>query len=65
MWYADSGGHLHNKNRPVSYKQHEVTYALKRYCSSFQYTEMCGMPASWAAQHIIMCLDLRSLFKLL
>ena len=34
MWGTDSGGHLHNKNRPVSYKQHEVTYTRKsHYCS--------------------------------
>jgi len=27
MWDTDNGGHLHSKNRPVSCKQHEVTYA--------------------------------------
>jgi len=31
----DVGGHLHSKNRPVSYKQHKVTYTQKlHYCSS-------------------------------
>jgi len=24
IWGTDVGGHLHSKNRPVSYKQHEV-----------------------------------------
>jgi len=32
---TDIGGHLHSKNHPVSYKQHEVTYTRKsHYCSS-------------------------------
>jgi len=35
IWGTDVGGHLHSKNRLVSYKQHEVTYARKsHYCSS-------------------------------
>ena len=35
MWSTDGGGHLHSKNCPVSYKQHEVTYAQKsHYCFS-------------------------------
>jgi len=25
LWGTDSGGRLHSKNHPVSYKQHEVT----------------------------------------
>jgi len=34
IWGTDVGGHLHSKNRPVSYKQHEVTYTQKsHYCS--------------------------------
>jgi len=50
MWGTDSGGHLHSKNRLVSYKQHEVTHMQKsHYCSSCQYTHRCGVPASWAA----------------
>ena len=37
MWNTDSRGHLHSKNFPVSYEQHEVTYARKlHYCSSCQ-----------------------------
>ena len=27
IWGTDGGGHLHSKNHPVLYKQHEVTYA--------------------------------------
>jgi len=35
IWGTEVGGHLHSKNRPVSYKQHEVTYTRKsHYCSS-------------------------------
>ena len=35
MWGTDSGGHLHSKNRPVSYQHHGVTNTRKsHYCSS-------------------------------
>ena len=58
MRSTDGGGHLHSKNRPVSYKQHEVMYTQKlHYCSSCQYTHGCGALASWAARHTTMCFD--------
>ena len=35
IWGTEIGGHFHSKNRPVSYKQHEITYTRKlHYCSS-------------------------------
>jgi len=58
MWGTDGGGHLHSKNRPVLYNQHEVTYMQKLYyCSSCQYTHGCGALASWTARLTTVCLD--------
>ena len=55
---TDGRGHLHSKNCLVSYKQNKVTYTWKlHYCSSCQYTHICGAPASWVAQHTTTCLD--------
>ena len=35
IWGTDVGGHVHSKNRLVSYKQHEGMYTRKsHYCSS-------------------------------
>jgi len=59
MWGIGVGGHLHSKSCLVLYKQHEVMYTWKsHYCFSCQYTHWCGAPASWAARHTTMCLDL-------
>ena len=55
MWDTDGGAHLHSKNHPVLYEQHEVTYT--HYYSSCQYTHGCDAPASWAARHTTMCLN--------
>ena len=59
MWSAEGGGSVHSKNRLVSSRQHRATDVRKlRFLSSCQYTHGCYAPASWAAQHTIVCLDI-------
>ena len=59
MWSADSGGSVHSKNRLDSSRQHRATEMRKlHFLSSCQYTYGCCAPASWAAQHTTMCLDI-------
>ena len=65
MWSAAVGGHVHSKNRLVSSRKHRATEVRKlRFLSSCQYTHGCYAPASWAARHTTVCLDLRSVFHL-
>ena len=55
MWSA----HVHSKNRLVSSRQHRATEVRKLcFLSSCQYTDGCCAPASWAARHTTVCLDL-------
>ena len=59
MWSAEVGGHVHSKNCLVSSRQHRATEVQKlRFCSSCQYTHRCYVPASWAARHTTVCLDI-------
>ena len=59
MWSAEGGGSVHSKNRLVSSRQHRATEVRKlRFLSSCQYTHGCYAPASWAARHTTVCLDL-------
>ena len=59
MWSAAVGGHVHSKNRLVSSREHRATEVRKlRFLSSCQYTHGCYAPASWAARHTTVCLDL-------
>ena len=59
MWSAVVGGHVHSKNRLVSSRKHRATEVRKlRFLSSCQYTHGCYVPASWAARHTTVCLDL-------
>ena len=59
MWSAAVGGNVHSKNRLVSSRKHRVTEVRKlRFLSSCQYTHGCYAPASWAARHTTVCLDL-------
>ena len=59
MWSAAVGGHVHSKNRLVSSRKHRATEVRKlRFLSSCQYTHGCYAPASWAARHTTVCLDL-------
>ena len=59
MWSADVGGRVHSKNRLVSARRNRATEVQKlRFRSSCQYTQGCCAPASWAAQHITVCLDI-------
>ena len=59
MWSAAVGGHVHSKNRLVSSRKHRATEVRKlRFLSSCQYTHGCDAPASWAARHTTVCLDL-------
>ena len=57
-WSAAVGGHVHSKNRLVSSRKHRATAVRKlRFLSSCQYTHGCYAPASWAARHTTVCLD--------
>ena len=59
MWSAAVGGDVHSKNRLVSSRKHRATEVRKlRFLSSCQYTHGCYAPASWAARHTTVCLDL-------
>ena len=59
MWSAEGGGSVHGKNGLVSSRQHRATEVQKlRFLSSCQYTHGCYAPASWAARHTTMCLDM-------
>ena len=59
MWSAEGGGNVHSKNRLVSSRPHRATAVRKfRFLSSCQYTHGCCAPASWAARHTTVCLDL-------
>ena len=59
MWSAEVGGSVHSKNRLVSSRKHRATEVRKlRFLSSCQYTHGCCAPASWAARHTTVCLDL-------
>ena len=59
MWSPEGGGSVHSKNRLVSLRQHRATEVRKlRFLSSCQYTYGCCAPASWAARHTTVCLDL-------
>ena len=59
MWSAEGGGSVHRKNRLVSSRQHRATEVRKlRFLSSCQYTHGCYAPASWAARHTTVCLDI-------
>ena len=59
MWSAVVGGHVHSKNRLVSSRKHRATEVRKlRFLSSCQYTHGCYAPASWAARHTTVCLDI-------
>ena len=59
MWSAAVGGHVHSKNRLVSSRKHRATEVRKlRLLSSCRYTHGCYAPASWAARHTTVCLDI-------
>ena len=59
MWSTEVGGHVHSKNRLVSSRQHRAAEVrISRFLSSCQYTLGCCAPASWAARHTTVCLDL-------
>ena len=59
MWSAEVGGSVHSKNHLVSSRQHRATEVRKlRFLSSRQYTYGCCAPASWAARHTTVCLDI-------
>ena len=59
MWSAEGGGSVHSKNRLVSSRKHRATEVRKlRFLSSCQYTHGCCAPASWAARHTTVCLDI-------
>ena len=61
MWNAAGGGHVHSKNRLVSSRKHRATEVRKlRFLSSCQYTHGCYAPASWAARHTTVCLDVQN-----
>ena len=61
MWSTEVGGRAHIKNRLVSSRQHRATEVRKlRFLSSCQYTHGCCAPASWAAQHTTVCLEIFS-----
>ena len=62
MWSAAVGGNVHSKNRLVSSRKHRATEVRKlRFLSSCQYTHGCYAPASWAARHTTVCLDIHYL----
>ena len=59
MWSAEGGGSVHSKHRLVSSRQHRATEVRKlRFLPSCQYTHGCCAPASWAARHTTVCLDI-------
>ena len=59
MWSAEGGGSVHSKNRLVSSRQHRATEVRKlRFLPSCQYTHGRCAPASWAARHTTVCLDM-------
>ena len=61
MWSAAVGGHVHSKNGLVSSRKHRATEVRKlRFLSSCQYTHGCYAPASWAARHTTVCLDIEN-----
>ena len=61
MWSTEVGGSFHSKNRLVSSRQHRATEVRKlRFLSSCQYTHVCCTPASWAARHTTVCLDVHN-----
>ena len=63
MWSAEGGGNVHSKNRLVSSRQHRATEVRKlRFLPSCQYTHGCCAPASWAARHTTVCLDIIQLY---
>ena len=62
MWSAEVEGSVHSKNRLVSSRQHRDTEVRKlHFLSSCQYTHGCCAPASWAARHTTVCLDMYSI----
>ena len=59
MWSAEGRGSVHSKNRLVSSRHHRATEVRKlHFLSSCQYTHRCCAPASWAARHTTVCLDI-------
>ena len=63
MWSAEGGGSVHSKNRLVSSRQHRAMEVRKLHFLSFsQYTHGCYAPASWAARHTTVCLDIVGIF---
>ena len=59
MWGTEVRGRVHSKNRLVSSRQHRATEVRKlRFRFSCQYTHGCCAPASWAAQHTTVCVDI-------
>ena len=66
MWSTEIGGSVHSKTRLVSSRQYRATEVRKvRFLSSCQYTHRCCAPASWAARHTTMCLDLISIITII
>ena len=56
MWSAAVGGHVHSK---IVLRKHRATEVRKlRFLSSCQYTHGSYAPASWAARHTTVCLDI-------
>ena len=61
MWSTEVGWSVHSKNRIISSKQHGAMEVRKlRFLSSCQYTHGCYAPASWAARHTTVCLDVQA-----
>ena len=59
MWSTEGGESVHSKNGLVSSRQHRATEVRKlRFLSSCQYTHGCYAPASLAARHTTVCLDI-------
>ena len=59
IWGTELGERVHSKNCLVSSRQHRVTEVRKlHFRSSCQYTQGCCAPASWAARHTTVCLDM-------
>ena len=58
IWSAAVSGNVLSKIRLVSSRKHRATEVRKlRFLSSCQYTHRCYAPASWAARHTTVCLD--------
>ena len=58
MWSTEVGGSVHSKSCRSS-RQHRATELQKlHFLSSCQYTHGCCAPASWAARHTTLCLDI-------